>query len=281
MYKYMPLRKVFFDNFLIRASQRCALNDPFEVLPSKSWLDKAYYNHYKSEHCSSFDKLLSSITKLNLNSMGIISLTSRPDNLLMWSHYANDHKGMVIEIDDNNSEFRKKFGASSEHPITQNVIYRKDRLKNFEDTERFLPYLYKSIEWAYEEEQRIIVHNLHSCDFWMCVFNNHSEAKEAFDKKECFDIQLNKCDLDENIIKFKTNDIKQPFSPQSIVNNPRFMSMFQIPTEAIKSVSFGVNADDSEVQEICEYIESMPSLKHIVKQRLKLDESVFGIVYGY
>ncbi len=34
MFKYTPLRLEFFDNLLIRASQKYALNDPFELRPS-------------------------------------------------------------------------------------------------------------------------------------------------------------------------------------------------------------------------------------------------------
>lgn len=38
LYKYMPFRPQFFENFLVRCSQRAALNDPFEMLPSLEYL---------------------------------------------------------------------------------------------------------------------------------------------------------------------------------------------------------------------------------------------------
>jgi hypothetical protein len=30
---------------------------------------------------------------------GILSLTAAKENLLMWAHYADEHKGAVVEID--------------------------------------------------------------------------------------------------------------------------------------------------------------------------------------
>ena len=101
MFKYMPYRRVFFDNFLIRASQRVSLNDPFEVLPSKKWLEKAYFERYEKDSEKDFDNLVKEMTRMNLNNMGMISLTEKSNNLLMWSHYADEHRGMVIEIDEN------------------------------------------------------------------------------------------------------------------------------------------------------------------------------------
>jgi len=35
----------------------------------------------------------------NLETVGVLSLTERPDNMLMWAHYANSHKGYCLEFD--------------------------------------------------------------------------------------------------------------------------------------------------------------------------------------
>ena len=32
---------------------------------------------------------------------GILSLTSKPDNITMWSHYADSHKGICVGLDKN------------------------------------------------------------------------------------------------------------------------------------------------------------------------------------
>jgi len=38
---------------------------------------------------------------------GALSLTETPDNLLMWSHYADQHTGFVIEFDENHCIFNE------------------------------------------------------------------------------------------------------------------------------------------------------------------------------
>lgn len=38
LYKFLPARSDFFDNFLIRATNKLSLNDPFEVKPSSEFL---------------------------------------------------------------------------------------------------------------------------------------------------------------------------------------------------------------------------------------------------
>lgn len=109
MYKYMPLRMEFFDDPLIRLTPRSGLNDPFEILPSLNLSISSTIHTYGegmnwdsqlSEHDNYLKNKALVDTSLNekYSKIGIISLTSTHNNLLMWSHYANNHKGIVIEI---------------------------------------------------------------------------------------------------------------------------------------------------------------------------------------
>lgn len=43
--------------------------------------------------------------------IGILSLTSKNDNLLMWVHYANSHKGFVVEFNIENVFFNQTVRA--------------------------------------------------------------------------------------------------------------------------------------------------------------------------
>lgn len=108
------------------------------------------------------------------NSTGILSLTRQPLNPLMWAHYGNEHKGMVIGFDVTCSEFSCE---SSNFIPAQfgNVIYTdKKPVNNFISTPKeaievggtfHFPYgqleqiqrlfLYKPACWAYEEEVRV------------------------------------------------------------------------------------------------------------------------------
>lgn len=47
----------------------------------------------------------SSFLKNFRDTMGVLSLTKRFDNQLMWAHYADSHKGIVLEFDPSSDFF--------------------------------------------------------------------------------------------------------------------------------------------------------------------------------
>jgi hypothetical protein len=89
--------------------------------------------------------------------IGILSLTSRKKNLLMWAHYGNEHKGFVVEFQKEHSFFDKYESKDYIYNGIQKVIYSEKRpyklLEDFNNEEVFLT---KSKEWEYEDEYRII-----------------------------------------------------------------------------------------------------------------------------
>lgn len=158
IYKYLNLQRgADFLNFpLLRISKNDSLNDPFEfLLTEKSITEietlfkKKYDNHVK-EYISKFW------------THGIISLTTTNDNLLMWSHYSDEYKGMVIgfEIDENNPS---SFFLSKDTYKFEKVQYKY--IRDFENTinennldeAQFHYMLTKSIVWSYENEYRYII----------------------------------------------------------------------------------------------------------------------------
>lgn len=89
---------------------------------------------------------------------GVLSLTETPDNLLMWSHYAAQHTGMVIEFDELHSIFDELTIPKDNPGLYQKVVYSDSRpiWKNLEDRKIQDFMLTKSKEWAYEKEWRIV-----------------------------------------------------------------------------------------------------------------------------
>jgi len=93
------------------------------------------------------------------------SFSTVPDSILMWSHYADNHKGICIEYDLN--------GVGADHPFRKcifPVIY-SDKPYNLnpwieklvaEDTNEFNPdwlvlgLLHKYCKWRYEKEWRVV-----------------------------------------------------------------------------------------------------------------------------
>lgn len=83
-------------------------------------------------------------------SIGVLCLTTEPDNLLMWSHYGDSHRGICLEFD----------GHSAPMTQAQQVAYTVERLpiNPYVDTQEEMMIkglLTKSEHWRYEEEWRI------------------------------------------------------------------------------------------------------------------------------
>lgn len=107
---------------------------------------------------------------------GVLSLTRQPLNSLMWSHYGDEHKGVVLGFDVDIAGFSSLetcvipsqygeviYSATKPHkdlPIISqdNLLTIGQELKFDSDAFNFVKraFLYKSIEWAYEEEMRIV-----------------------------------------------------------------------------------------------------------------------------
>ena len=87
--------------------------------------------------------------------MGIMCFTQDHQNLLMWSHYANHHKGFVLEFDtayDVSTLLRvSKVEYSNEYPILDYSEMTNDQYK--------VVLLRKSEGWKYEQEWRMVVFN--------------------------------------------------------------------------------------------------------------------------
>ncbi|MCL7931633.1 DUF2971 domain-containing protein [Halomonas llamarensis] len=143
-------------------------NDPFE--------SEAAFP--PSDSANPIDRMLRQTANVGLrgvlkDSYGVLSLTRQSLNPLMWAHYANQHKGMVIGIDCTINEFTCE--KSNTIPVQYgNVIYSETKpnsplLKNasfdlsksfsfsldhFEKLQRY--FLFKASCWSYEEEVRVV-----------------------------------------------------------------------------------------------------------------------------
>ena len=103
------------------------------------------------------------------SSMGISCLSESDNSLLMWAHYANNHRGMCVEYDL--MEINKKLKFT---PVP--IIYSKDRVcfdvLNLDTVGNDAVALLiqsltsKSEEWSYEREWRIIREDSVCGDKW-------------------------------------------------------------------------------------------------------------------
>lgn len=101
--------------------------------------------------------------------MGVSCFSESCNSLLMWAHYANNHKGMCVEY--NLMDINEKLGFTAVP-----IVYSKERvnfnsLEKANDNEYVLEIFFsaltsKSPEWAYEKEWRIIRENVACGDAW-------------------------------------------------------------------------------------------------------------------
>jgi hypothetical protein len=102
-----------------------------------------------------------------LKKFGICSLTSDSKNLLMWSHYADCHKGFCFGIDTKKLLSIQNYYATKKEILTlYRMDYRSDipnynffesMLENY--GEKYISHLLlvKSEEWKYEKEYRLSI----------------------------------------------------------------------------------------------------------------------------
>jgi hypothetical protein len=89
--------------------------------------------------------------------VGILSLSETPTHPLMWAHYADEHRGMLLSLDDQHRFFDRRRGPNDEFYHLRQVVYRlpqpRASLSGLESADVFLV---KRPEWSYEREWRML-----------------------------------------------------------------------------------------------------------------------------
>ncbi len=242
VYKYMPLREEFFENRWLRFTQRSDLNDPFEVKPSLK--QHAEYMHRVKGYGASVDEAISYVVAnqylvhrglliQDFDMYGILSLSGRCENLLMWSHYADSHRGMVIGLDANHEFFDKNFS-------------RKERIKNCRH------------------------------DFVGCLKEVKYSANryvKSGDISDCFYLKSNDW-WTEREFRFIL-----PIAEADHINRDNsIMAFYEIPSDAILSVTFGLKACEDAEKRVIEKISEGEELEHIDIYKARMDTDSFDLI---
>jgi hypothetical protein len=184
VYKYLPPSRIdVLEHSRIRFTQPAALNDPFETFPCflkyGPWiLDTMNQSAIKKFGIQAANETFSQRqdlvvqTLLNLPKtlskyFVILSMSKIRDNLLMWSHYSDSHKGFVVGFDSSSPFFAPGRGKAKDG--LKSVRYSKRRYVIPETGFHSLndPNLRKSNAqvfftknpcWKYEREMRILAH---------------------------------------------------------------------------------------------------------------------------
>lgn len=188
LYKYLSYddgAKALLENGTLKYSYFGEFNDPFDCVVSYDLKDSLeYYKSRKdlmkavgdklnlspSQRISKMPQLLKNVEnsirtgdfhKSIMERIGICCLSMVPDSILMWSHYSDHHKGIVVEFNTFQDKYTELFDVEKKligYPIIYQEAMPKISARNGQDG--FLAVqstiLTKSPSWDYEEEFRVI-----------------------------------------------------------------------------------------------------------------------------
>ena len=91
--------------------------------------------------------------------VGFVCLTTKPDDIVMWSHYADSHKGIVVEFDADHVFFVNFVDTNGNKLRVIPIDYRDSRpVLKFGEPFRMELLACKSVVWKYEDEIRVLFH---------------------------------------------------------------------------------------------------------------------------
>lgn len=155
---YYPLPELFNDPF----DTQCSFKDSSVKTQSQD-IDKitaAFPDESFSEIIANTSRDLSEdINSFNksLQGFGILSLAENAKDILMWSHYAQDHKGVCIELERTETNDLGNPNSTRKVAYTKNYpsLRSKSLLTKDDRTSALMRVLYtKSEHWNYEREWR-------------------------------------------------------------------------------------------------------------------------------
>lgn len=264
LFKYVSNPDYILEEGYIRATQLSALNDPFEANYSKNGLkqlSREFTNEVDIEYIEEYK-----------HKVGVISFSESKDDLLMWAHYANEHKGALISFYFSNESCRSNVFVSSNTSILGNyncfdgkclpVTYRKQPIYEIdpfdrdysnidgEGTDRILFEIFqqKSNEWIYEKEHRItlkldqadrvIIKNFeqYENEIWfknIFVENIFGKAKEDFFRFEDNTLYV----YLENLTEDMDRDVYGNILANLAKENPNILYLFKLSNLSIHTWS--------------------------------------------
>lgn len=233
-----------FENMLPNEQSKSKWKDTINNLPPLEVLEKQVQEEYPEwvEFLISMTKnsmpLLKGVVYSKMNeTLGVLSLTEKHNNILMWAHYANNYKGFVIEFDE-----RHEFFSQQRFPEETFAGLKKVEYSDVRPSHQFMSeitpkemFLIKSKEWEYEQEWRMIA--------------SLAEAIANLDKVE-----------------------KPILDPDGL---PVILS--PIPLDCITGIIFGSRMTEENRKKISNLLSSYKRYSHIKKYESVLDEKTFTL----
>jgi hypothetical protein len=176
LFKFRPFNKASMEIFVNRKlwfARPDSLNDPFECqFDFENWVDElSLPPHIPNSERIEIKKSASNV----FNNLGVCSFSKTRNNLLMWSHYADEHKGFCIGFNETILS-KSDAGIKAVDVKYQAETSQKSVFKSFEvDGDKVVVHLdyeamhsivgRKYTHWKYERERRLIVASSNAYSF--------------------------------------------------------------------------------------------------------------------
>lgn len=185
VYRMRPVNRFLFDNLInsqIWFSNPQDFNDPFDCdinmriqNSTQDQMQRYFDNHLKNLFQNSeleniniqsitrqdFETFINKVAKRVTQRKGLACFMSNCDNLLMWAHYADSHKGVCLKFDilEDTNIFSpaKKVEYSKYYPEYDYLTNKNDFVNQM--------FFTKSEEWTYEGEVRVLKNKKGNYDF--------------------------------------------------------------------------------------------------------------------
>lgn len=301
----MPLREEFFENLMLRATPFIALNDPFEgkfndhqFRNANRDLDLfAEKQGYPVNELSDYElEGVMGAMETDFDNVGVLAFSEDFTNPLMWAHYADQHRGIVIELDYDKPLFqdsirtlgnrKSRFGKNvlgDVYEFPEKVMYRREMPSFLRPGEvhpdtmyeypwkKFLYALFftKSNDWIYEKELRSIV-QLKDADSVICKRDKHL-LEILFNNKE-----IEVLELDDNRIQIVfpheyemhedmgDESVKEEISLHINFYRQENINLFRINPEAISGIYCGYRCDCKKINYLINKNKQLEHLKNNV-----------------
>lgn len=151
---------------MIRVNTLGTLNDPFELMPYLRYSTGRKIKHYME------------VRKKISEEYGLLCFSRTWTQPLLWSHYADNHKGIalgfeisgyeVFDVDYDPNPIRKQFNLTSDSELNEKLFLELAKVKYH--------------KWEYEEESRLLL-KLKNCikidGHFFVQFGNNLKVKEV------------------------------------------------------------------------------------------------------
>lgn len=251
LFKYYSPRLIenIFVDWTIRFTPVDEFNDPFEALAGFNEEYKYYVKRDENKFDPVNDKTAESenFRQCVFGDIGIFCLSESADNIAMWSHYADSHKGFVVKL-NMNCDFFKNISTHGPLPLMR-IEYGKDRL-NITDFQK---------EFKTEKSRGAVV-DPRNKDLYKLLYNKSDVWKDEKEYRLFCDYQTCVKACEDKHIRYNK------------------IGLHPLAKESVLEIILGCKMSTTDKKRIRHFLKYNPSTNHLPVKEAKLDYRNYKIL---